>query len=50
MNLEQVNTIFQHKMTDSEYQWNCYPDQFLDYESLYAHAAVVFCTVDQTVY
>lgn len=52
MNLEQVNTIFQHKITDgSEYQWNCYPNaRFLDYESLYAHASVIFNTVDQTVY
>ena len=53
MNLEQVNNLFQHKITDgSEYLWHCYGDNVrsIDYTSTYACGYVVFDTDTQTVY
>jgi hypothetical protein len=53
MNLEQVNNLFQHRITDgSEYLWHCYGDNVrsIDYTSKYACGYVVFDTDTQTVY
>ena len=53
MHLSKVNEALNHRITGgSEYQWNCYGFnvRFLDYESVYATATVVFDTLDQTVY
>ena len=53
MNLEQVNNLFQHRITDgSEYLWHCYGDNVrsIDYTSTYACGYVVFDTDTQTVY
>lgn len=53
MHLSKVNEALEHRITGgSEYQWNCYgfDARFLDYESDYAHATVVFDTTTQTVY
>ena len=53
MNLEQVNNLFQHKITDgSEYLWLCYgPDvRSIDYTSKYACGYVVFDTETHEVY
>lgn len=52
MKLSQINEAFDHRIVGgSEYQWDCYPDaRFLDFESDYAHASVLFDTVAQTVY
>jgi len=53
MHLSNVNEVFEHKITmGSEYQWHCYgPDaRFLDYESLYAHAGVIYSTETQEIF
>lgn len=53
MHLSKVNEALEHRITGgSEYQWDCYglDVRFLDYESNYAHASVVFDTITQTVY
>ena len=53
MHLSKVNEALSHRITGgSEYQWDCYgfDVRFLDYESDYAHATVVFDTTNQTVY
>ena len=52
MYLSQTNQAFNHKITSgSEYQWNCFPDaRFLDYESDYAHATVLYSTETQEIY
>jgi hypothetical protein len=53
MNLEQVNNLFQHRITDgSEYLWHCYGDNVrsIDYTSKHACGYVVFDTETQTVY
>ena len=53
MHLSKVNEALDHRITGgSEYQWDCYgfDVRFLDYESDYAHATVVFDTTNQTVY
>jgi len=53
MHLSKVNEALDHRITGgSEYQWDCYGFnvRFLDYESDYAHASVVFDTTTQTVY
>jgi hypothetical protein len=53
MHLSKVNEALDHRITGgSEYQWDCYgfDVRFLDYESDYAHASVVFDTITQTVY
>jgi len=52
MNLKEVNNALDHKIVGgSEHLWKCYPNgRFLDYESDYAHASVVFDTETQMVY
>ena len=53
MNLKEVNETLDHKITmGSEYQWHCYgPDaRFLDYESDYAHASVIYSTKTQEIF
>jgi len=53
MHLSKVNEALSHRITGgSEYQWECYgfDVRFLDYESDYAHATVIFDTITQTVY
>jgi len=52
MNLREVNNALDHKIVGgSEHLWKCYPNgRFLDYESDYAHASVVFDTETQMVY
>ena len=53
MHLSKVNEALNHRITGgSEYQWDCYgiTVRFLDYESDYAYASVVFDTQTQTVY
>ena len=53
MNLEQVNNLFQHRITDgSEYLWHCYGNNVrsIDYTSKYACGYVVFDTETHTVY
>ena len=52
MKLNEVNEALDHKITSgSEYQWNCYPDaRYLDYESDFANASVIYSTDDQTIY
>ena len=53
MHLSKVNEALNHRITDgSEYQWDCYgvDARFLDYESDYAYASVVFDTRTQIVY
>jgi len=53
MKLGNVNDALDHSITGgSEYQWKCYGDnaRFLDYESDYAHASVIFDATNQTVY
>lgn len=52
MYLSKVNVALQHKITGgSEFQWNCWPNaRFLDYESDYAHASIVFNCETQEVY
>jgi hypothetical protein len=52
MHLSKVNEALDHKIVGgSEYQWNCWPNaRFLDYETDYAYASVVFNTQNQEVY
>lgn len=53
MHLSQVNESLNHQITGgSEYQWDCYGFnvRYLDYESEYAHASVLFDTLTQEVY
>lgn len=53
MHLSKVNEALGHHITGgSEYHWQCYgPDvRFLDFESIHAHASVLFDTVTQEVY
>jgi hypothetical protein len=52
MHLSKVNEALDHKIVGgSEHQWRCWPNaRFLDYESDYAHASVVFSTETQEVY
>lgn len=52
MHLSNVNQALNHKIVGgSEYQWNCWPNaRFLDFETEYAYASVVFSTETQEVY
>lgn len=52
MHLKLVNEALQHKIVGgSEYGWQCWPNaRWLDYESDYAHASVVFNSETQEVY
>jgi len=52
MHLSKVNEALNHKIVGgSEHQWNCWDNaRFLDYESDYAHASVVFNSQTQEVY
>jgi hypothetical protein len=52
MHLSQVNEALEHKITGgSEYGWQCWDNaRFLDYESDYAHASVVYNTMTQEIY
>lgn len=52
MHLSKVNEALEHKITGgSEYMWNCWDNaRWLDYESDYAHASVVFNSKTQEVY
>lgn len=53
MHLSKVNEALNHHIIGgSEYQWDCYgPDvRYLDYESDYAHASVLFNILTQEVY
>jgi hypothetical protein len=52
MNLREINQAFDHKIIDgSEFCWTCWPNaRYLDYESEYAHASVIFSTKTQEVY
>jgi hypothetical protein len=52
MHLSEVNNALDHKICGgSEYGWNCWPNaRFLDYESEYAHASVVFNSETQEIY
>ena len=52
MHLKKVNEALDHKITGgSEHGWNCWDNaRFLDYETDYAHASVVFNTETQEVY
>lgn len=52
MQLRKVNEALEHRITGgSEYGWNCWPNaRWLDYESDYAHASVVFNSETQEIY
>lgn len=52
MHLADVNENLSHKIVGGiEHTWNCYPDaRYLDYESEYAHASIIFSMVNQEVY
>ena len=52
MKLSEVNQALDHKITSgSEHLWKCYPDgRYLDYESDFAHATVIYNTVNQEIY
>lgn len=52
MHLSKVNEALEHKITGgSEYGWHCWENaRWLDYESDYAHASVVFNSQTQEVY
>ena len=52
MHLRKVNEALGHKISGgSEYGWTCWTNaRWLDYESEYAHAAVVFNSETQEVY
>ena len=53
MHLSKVNEALNHRITGgSDYHWNCYGSEvrFLDFESDYAHASVLFDSVTQEVY
>ena len=52
MHLSKVNEALDHKIVGgSEYQWSCWDNaRWLDYESDYAHASVVFNSKTQEIY
>lgn len=52
MHLSETNEALSHKIVGgTEHQWTCWNNaRFLDYESEYGHASVVFDTDTQTVY
>jgi hypothetical protein len=52
MHLADVNENLNHKIVGgSEYGWNCFPDaRYLDYESNFAHASIVYSTETQEIY
>ena len=53
MHLSEVNEALGHKITSgSEHQWNCYGPsaRFLDYESEFAHASVIYSTETQEIF
>lgn len=52
MHLSKVNEALQHKITGgSEFTWDCWDNaRYLDYESDYAHASVIFNTQTQEIY
>lgn len=52
MHLRKVNEALEHRITGgSEYGWQCWPNaRYLDYESDYAHASIVFNCETQEVY
>jgi hypothetical protein len=52
MNLESVNRALSNRITGgSEYQWSCYPNaRYLDYETDYGHASVIFDSLTQEIY
>lgn len=53
MKLSQINEALNHNIVGgSEYQWQCYGTnvRFLDFESDFAHATVLFDTVTKEVY
>lgn len=52
MHISKVNEALEHKIAGgSEFQWNCWTNaRYLDYETDYAHASVVFNTNTQEVY
>ena len=52
MHLSEVNEAMSHRINGgSEYQWHCWDNaRFLDYESDYAHASVVFNCETQEIY
>lgn len=52
MHLSKVNEALEHRISGgSEYGWNCWPNaRWLDYESDYAHASVVFNSQTQEIY
>jgi len=52
MNLKEVNEALSHKIVSgSDYGWNCFPDaKFLDYESDYAHASIIYSTKTQEIF
>jgi len=52
MHLSKVNEALEHKIAGgSEFQWQCWPNaRYLDYETEYAHASVVFNIDTQEVY
>ena len=52
MHLSKVNEALEHKIAGgSEFQWNCWTNaRYLDYETDYAHASVIFNINTQEVY
>ena len=52
MHLSKVNEAMEHRISGgSEYGWACWPNaRWLDYESDYAHASVVFNSKTQEIY
>lgn len=52
MNLQQVLESTKYTVSGgSEYGWSCWADaRFIDFESDFAHASVVYSTSDQTIY
>ena len=52
MHLSEVNIALNHKIIGgSEHQWKCWPNaRFLDFETEFAYASVVFNTQTQEVY
>ena len=53
MDIKDINEAFNHRIVSgSEYCWSCYgPDaRYLDYESEFAHASVIFDSTNQTVF
>lgn len=53
MHLSKVNEALNHRITGgSDYYWECYGPyvRFLDFESDYAHASILFDTYTQEVY